>query len=207
MIPLEVVAPGGRCETPYRDRYEMLRVLLEQCDSSIVRMVETRVVHSRQEAVDHFVEKVREGLEGTVVKKADGVWFDGTSKDQVKLKMKAQCELRVKDFLPGEGKNAETFGSLLCVSECGAVEVAVHGFPDSLRKEIHENRETWINSIITAEFNDILYPSADKKSTKHSLFLPIFQDQRLDKTVADDLASIERQFKEAIDALALTLAA
>ncbi|HGP4208885.1 MULTISPECIES: hypothetical protein [Pseudomonas] len=151
------------------------------------------------------MEQLELGLEGTIIKKPEAIWFDGTSKDQVKLKLEAPCELEVVDFLPGKGANAKTFGSLLCKSSCGQLVVGVSGFKKKKREEIHLNRDTWRGMIITVRSNQIMRPK--KPGKPYSLFLPRFVEERLDKSVADDLVRIEEQFENAIRMAALGLAA
>lgn len=204
-IPLASIKKGGRCETPYKERFDTLSLRVARLDISDISMIETRIVYSLKEALDHYVEQLELGLEGTIVKKLEAIWFDSTSKEQIKLKLDAPCELEVIDFLPGKGVNAKTFGSLLCKSACGQLVVAVSGFSKKLREEIHLNRETWHGSIITVKSNQIMRPK--KPGKPYSLFLPRFVEQRLDKTGGDDLSRIEEQFENAIKMIALGAAA
>ncbi|EQL43579.1 hypothetical protein M770_31675 (plasmid) [Pseudomonas aeruginosa VRFPA03] len=205
LIPLTSVKKGGRCETPYKDRFGQLTALVTALAHSAISMIETRIVYSFQEAIDHYVEQLELGLEGTIIKKPEAIWFDGTSKDQIKLKLEAPCELEVVDFLPGKGANAKTFGSLLCKSACGQLVVGVSGFKKKKREEIHLNRDTWRGMIITVRSNQIMRPK--KPGKPYSLFLPRFVEERLDKSVADDLVRIKEQFESAIRMAALGMAA
>ncbi|WP_409286839.1 ATP-dependent DNA ligase [Pseudomonas guariconensis] len=204
-IPLESVKKSGRCETPYKERFSQLASLVEALGNSAISMIETRIVYSLSEALDHYSAQLELDLEGTILKKHEAVWFDGTSREQVKLKLDAPCELEVIDFLPGKGANAKTFGSLLCKSACGKLVVAVSGFTKKKREEIHLNRDTWLGMIITVKANQIMRPK--KPGKPYSLFLPRFVEERLDKTVADDLARIEEQFENAIKGVSLGIAA
>lgn len=204
-IPLSAVKTKGRCETPYKLRFEQLTQLVDELANPFIAMIETRVVYSLSEALEHYVEQLELDLEGTILKKPDAIWFDGTSKDQIKLKLTATCELEVTDFLPGKGANAKTFGSLLCKSSCGNLVVAVSGFKKKKREEIHLNRETWRGMIISVDSNQIM--RSKKPGKPHSLFLPRFVEERLDKRVADDLARIEEQFANAVKMVTLGAAA
>ncbi len=141
-------------------------------------------------------------LEGTIVKDPEMIWEDTTSKRQVKLKLKVQCEVRITGFKPGKAgaKHKDTFGSIEAMSECGELVVTCHGFSDKLRKELWDDREILVNKVMTIESNGIMPPSG--KKTTHSLFLPIFCEIRHDKTVADDLQKIREQFQNAIKNIA-----
>lgn len=196
-IPLEAVVPKGKYKVPYKDRFNSLNSQVATADKPNVRMTETRIVYSQAEAIAHYKEHRARKLEGTICKSGDAEWKDGTSKDQVKMKEEIDVELRVKGFNPGNGKNANTFGSLQCESDCGELEVNVSGFEDDQRKAIWADRENWPGKIITARSNTLLKPSTSKKSGKWSLFLPRFIEERLDKTEADTLQKIQDQFAAA----------
>jgi DNA ligase-1 len=104
----------------------------------------------------------------------------------------------VTGFVPGNGKNSDTFGSLTCTSSCGDLVVDVSGFTDAKRKELHERGEDLMGQVITVRANGVLYPSAS--NDRHSLFLPRFIEERLDKQEADSLGHIIDQFKAAAGA-------
>lgn len=200
-IPLSVVQPKGRHATHYVERLRALIAQLKRgaMHSAFLSLIDTRIVRSYEEALDHYREYLAKGKEGTVIKLKSAIWRDGTSKEQIKMKLEAECELRVVGFEPGNGKNAGTFGSLICLSECTQLEVCVSGISDALRLEIHNNRDAWLDSIITVRSNSIMKPS--KVGKPYSLFLPRFVERRHDKTKADNLVRIREQFDNAIKAV------
>jgi DNA ligase-1 len=176
--------------TPYRSRLARLRDHVSYCKD--VSLIETQLVTSYREAIEFYREARKLGKEGAVAKTLEGVWKSHTSKDQVKLKNESVCELRILDFLPGTGKNSDTFGSLLCVSECGELSAAVSGFTDAKRLEIYTNKEKWLNSIISVKFNEVI----NDKKLGWSLFSPRFEEERFDKNEADTLERIQQIVKE-----------
>ena len=152
-------------------------------------------VKSIAEAFAHYAEKLKEGKEGTVLKRLDMVWKDHTSPGQIKFKLTAPCELKVVGKTKGKGKNASTFGALMCESSCGLLKVNV----GSGLKDFHRHEE-WDDAIITVKFNGInLSNNLNKKA--HSLFLPVFVERRTDKSEADDLVRIQDQMQAAIDSI------
>lgn len=196
VIPVASAIPKGKCSQTYTQRFNTLKTMFS--NTTHINIIETRIVHSIEEAYEHYFEQLAKGLEGTIIKNPSGTWSDNTSKDQVKLKLEVQVELRVKGFIAGNGKNASTFGSLLCESECGLLETGVgSGITDNdgLRDALFTNPNT-IDSIITVKFNNIMPPT--KSNPKWSLFLPIFIEVRNDKTVADTLQKIQDQFESSI---------
>ena len=196
-IPLDEVKPKNTYNVPYKTRFSNLQLqLLRGPKLGNLELIRTRIVNSMAEANKHFAEMLAEGKEGTVLKERNAPWRDGTSKFQVKRKIDADCDLRVIGFEEGKGKNASLFGSLICTTSCESLQVSVSGISDKLRKEIHDNRDDWLGSVITVKFNTIMYPSEEGK--KHSLFLPRFVERRLDKSDEDSLQRVIEQYEAAI---------
>jgi DNA ligase-1 len=105
--------------------------------------------------------------------------------------------LVITGWRPGKNKNKDLFGSLICESSDGLLEVAVSGFTDGHRKEIFESIDSYIGTIMSVDSNMIMEPSRDGK--KWSLFLPRFAEFRKDKSEADSLDKIKEQFEAAIE--------
>lgn len=179
----------GKDTTPYKDRLKVVANL----KGTYIHPIETRVVHSEKEALDHYADMLAQGKEGTVIKNPTSIWKDGTSKDQVKVKVEAEVDLEVFGYVEGKGKNEKTFGSLSCRSSDGQVVVNVSGFTDSMRQAIWDNIEEWTSGkIVTVKANNLI----EDMNGRFSLFLPRFVEERLDKTEADDLTKITQIFKE-----------
>lgn len=200
MIPLACAVPGGRCEIPYRDRFETLEMLLGRYPESttqVVHLIEGEVVTSYAQAADHFRKVLARGLEGTVVKHPAMPWFDGDSKLQVKFKLEFEVDLRIKGFREGTaGKRTEaTFGAVLCETSCGQLEVGVSGFKRDLEQFLHENRDSVIGQVMTVRANDIVLPS--ESSTLFALSHPRVVELRRDKTEADSLDRVKAQLEAA----------
>lgn len=207
-IPLQYVVSKGKYDVPYSERFESLSEQLAevQISSSIgnLALVDTRIVHSMAEAYKHYGEMLAAGKEGTIIKDGNAIWRDGTSKQQVKLKLEAECDLVIVGFTEGNGKNKDTFGSIRCQTADGLLEVGVSGFKDKkqagipTRSEINDMRNELVGTIMTVRFNDIMYPSEEGKL--HSLFLPRFVEFRRDKDNADSLNRVIEQYEAAKDA-------
>lgn len=198
VISLESITRRGICKTPYSERYNQVVSVVEKLGRGLVRLIDTEIVYSLDEAYAVSARHIKNRKEGAVIKHPDGVWRDtgsSGSPDVVKLKMEAPCEMRITGLTPGKGKYAKTFGSIACTSECGQVEANVSGFSDKLRQDISNNPELFIGTIITVKFNDITKPN--KKTGKRSLYLCRFGDLRPDRTSADTLERIEQQFADA----------
>jgi DNA ligase-1 len=186
VIPKAQYVSKGKYNVPYSTRFK------ELSEFEDVRKVETRIVHSPKEAFEHYLEVISGGGEGTVIKSADGIWADGTSKDQVKVKIEAEVDLEVIGFREGNGKHASTFGSLTCRTSDGKLVTNVSGFKDEMRQRIFEEKWWELNKIVTVKANDIMYAT----NKEHALFLPRFVEERLDKKEADSFEKVEQIFKE-----------
>lgn len=196
-VPLANWVENGKDLTEYDERFETLAQQLAKIKghgwSGHIDLIETLPVSSLKEAKAEFKRRLLEGEEGVVLKHREGPWSDSTSPFQVKFKLEFEVELRVKGFSEGNGKNADLFGALECESECGQLQTNVPGIKDDLRKEINENRDDWMDAIITVKANGVLYGD-DAPTTHHgpaaSLYLPAFKGRRTDRTTADDLDRI-----------------
>lgn len=191
IVPSEFAIPDGRYSVSYKERFEALKKCLKKPMKSVI-LIPTRMVHSMKEAYAHYFELVMEGLEGSIIKNPAGDWFDGTSKDQIKLKVECDVDLEIEGFNPGNGKNAATFGSVAVKSSDNKLKVNVSGFSDADRLKIHKNRVALTGTIMTVKFNSILPPSGNSKF--YSLFLPRCVELRTDKSKADSLARVQEQF-------------
>lgn len=199
-VPLSAVQPKGRFETSYKQRLQGMRdafATMQELEADpLVGLVPMRIVHSMVEALVHYREMLESGKEGTIIKRLDSPWADGTSRGQVKLKLEVDVDLEVVGFNPGTGKNAKTFGSIIGRSSCGQLVVNVNARSDKSRADIHARREELKGTIMAVRFNDIMKPK--KPGELYSLFLPRLLELRQDKTTADSLERILAQFEAAV---------
>ena len=189
MLPLELYKPKANIDIPYLTRFADLSNLIGKCHS--VSVINSKFVNTLDEAFEYYRELVSKGYEGAILKHRDGGWKDTTSKFQVKMKVEADCDLIIKGFVAGNGKNTSTFGSISCESSDGTLKVDVSGFTDSMRLEIWNNKESYLDSIMAVTYNSIMPPT---NKEYYSLFLPRFLEFRQDKTVADSIDMIKDSF-------------
>ena len=178
-------------ETGYASRFKYLENQVGLTVPKKIKTSQTKRVENMNEAQTFFKKMLLEGKEGAVLKNLNSPWVNKRSKDQVKMKVEALCELKVVALEEGHGKHEGKLGSFLCSSECGNMLVSVgSGLSDEQRKTFWETN--MVGEIITVKYNDVI---DNEKSDKKSLFLPIFIEQRLDKTKANTLEEIEKQLK------------
>jgi DNA ligase-1 len=150
-------------------------------------MIEYIEIKSMREAYEHFQEVTKRGDEGTVIKTEDMVWKDGTSKQQLKVKLVISAEVRVTGFIEGKKgtKRELTFGSLMFENDEGTIKGSTSGFNDEMLELINNNRNDWLNKVIEVEFNNITKSSSSETyAFSHPRFIA---DRSNEKTNTDTL--------------------
>lgn len=200
MVPLEAVQTGKH-SLPYARRFTAIVTALKNSGAKSIKPIPTRICKTLRQALEHCKELVAQGKEGTVIKKPTMEWKDGTSKDQIKLKLTAECDLQVVGVLLGKKgtKNEHRAGSLSCVTSDGLLKVDVTVKNEKMRDDVDANQDNWVGSIIPVLFNDVMKPS--ESSDCHSLFLPRMAEAayRTDKSEPDSLERVYAQLDGAID--------
>jgi DNA ligase-1 len=175
-----------KCTVPYFDRIGVLMVRMSEVDNfqpiQLIRCIDSIPVDDIDQVNMLFKQALDNGEEGIILKNGDSPWEDKRSKYQVKMKAELEADLLVTEWNEGSGRIEGLMGSVTCVSADGKLEVSVgSGFNDEDRKMVAEDI---VGKIITVKYNEIIQ---DKNKNKKSLFLPIFEEIRLDKTKADIL--------------------
>ena len=176
--------------TRYSSRLATLNILLESRDVKSIRVIENKTVDTIEEAVQQVSKWMQQGLEGGVLKNLDGVFRDGTSLDQLKLKLVIDLEMRVTGFNDGKlgTKREGKVGSLQFVNDEGTITGSCSGFSDSELDDMTDNPGTYLNKVFTVQCNDLTQSSG---SDTWSLSHPRFIELRDDKNTTDTL---ERAF-------------
>tara|TARA_B110000495_G_C23036208_1_gene618923 strand:- start:2044 stop:3369 length:1326 start_codon:yes stop_codon:yes gene_type:complete len=185
MIPLKDFWKGI-CTIPYFDRVsvltERMNTVYNAQDEHLINVLSATPVDNQEQAEQIFQIALGEGEEGIIIKNGDSPWEDKRSKFQVKMKAELEIDLLVTDVIEGKGKAEGLIGSLSCKSKCGTLLVNVgSGLNDEDR---NRDPKEFIGKIVSVKYNEKI---KDKKSDTFSLFLPIFQELRLDKSEADNL--------------------
>lgn len=169
----------------YVDRLSKLKAALASFNFKHVKLIEYKVIKSMREAYEHFQEITKAGGEGTVIKAHDMLWKDGTSKQQLKVKLEIAIDVIITGFTPGNGKNEAYFGAITFENHEGTIKgkVGVSSMTEKMRNEIHAHRDEYIGKIMEVHCNDI---TIARGSETHSLSHPRFAAIR-DKNETDSL--------------------
>lgn len=180
-------------KTQYKDRFN--EVLKIQKDN--IRPIEYLIVENIQEALEYTSEVMQKGYEGSVLKNLDAVFKDGTSTDQLKLKLVIEADVRITGFTEGTGKNKGYFGAITFCNDEGTIQgqVGVSSMTEKLRNEIHTNRDSMIGKIMEVQFNDI---TRARGSDTWAFSHPRFIELRDDKDDADTLEKVFNNRKMAM---------
>lgn len=199
-IPLSAAVVKGKYTQPYVSRFNQLTGFVKEVDSGLVQVIEHEIVYSYAEAMAHYKKILARGLEGTVVKHPQAIWKDGDSKDQVKLKLEVDVDLKIVGFNPGTpGTRTEhTFGSVILRSADDKLEVSAAGFKRDMEQYLHENRDSVLGMIMAVRANEVSPPC--ETNEMYSLYHPRVIELRRDKTEADSLDHVLAQFEAAVAA-------
>jgi len=203
MIPIDEWT-AGKSSQPYSETYKKLCKVVPNLNYSF-RIVDTREVETVDEIVEHFKSNVSKGLEGSVVKNKDSVWKDGTSTDQVKIKLVFEVDLVVTDVLEGDkGKKYENMlGRITAKTSDGLLVTDVGGgFKDSEREAFYKDPSKIVGKIVTVKACDI---SKSDENEYFTLSNPRFIEIRKDKNEADSFERVKEQKEASVRSLEIIL--
>lgn len=179
--------------TSYKDRWDKLCSIMSNFSVSSdsfghIRLIEHKEVNNIREAMEQTSVWMNHGLEGGILKDYSGLFRDGTSPHQLKLKLKIDAEVRITGFIEGKPgtKREETFGSISFETDDGEVKGQTSGFTDDQLEDFNSRREELIGQIMTVEFNDL---TKGRDNDYYALSHPRFIELRPDR---DDTDTIER---------------
>lgn len=174
-------------KTPYNTRLKNLENVLfgNEQTSSMVSIIENREVNTFEEAMEHFKEILGREEEGTILKAQTGEWKDGKPVWQIKLKLELALDLVITGFNYGTKgtKNEHVVSSLNAETSCGLLKTRPQGLTEELMKEITENQDNLLGTIIEVKCSGLSFDNTGA----YSLLYPAFKHFRDDKGTANSL--------------------
>lgn len=170
----------------YDERFETLTKTLETLGSSLVHVVPSLRVDNIKDALKVTSDWMNKGLEGGVLKSSKMKFKNGTSKEQLKIKLKVDVEVRCTGFLEGtkgtkyEGKNKV----ITFENDEGTIKGQCSGMTDSMVDEVTKNPEKYIGKVLSVQFNDLTKAEGHEY---YALSHPRFAEWRDDKDETDTL--------------------
>jgi DNA ligase-1 len=175
--------------TPYHQRLQTLLSIVGEELSPIpvnINVIETHVINTIGEAMQHCVAWMEAGLEGGVWKDKDAIFRDGTSPQQEKMKLEIDAEVRIVGFKPGSvgTKREGKIGSIEFATDDGQVKGFASGFSDAELDDMDTRRDEIMGMIMEVTCNDI---TKGRSNDHYALSHPRFVELRSDKTETDTL--------------------
>ena len=170
----------------YDLRLADLQYYIEQLGSELVHVVPTYRVYNPDGALKIVSKWMNEGLEGGVLKSFNMKFKNGTSKEQLKIKLKVDVEVRCTGFIEGtkgtkyEGKNKV----ITFENDEGTIKGQCSGMTDSMVEEVTKNPEKYIGKVLSVQFNDLTKAEGHEY---YALSHPRFMEWRDDKDETDSL--------------------
>ena len=175
---------------PYKDRLTKLREILDsdECKENNINVIEMIECTSLDEAMKWTSEKMKLKFEGSIVKDKNMLFKDGTSKQQLKVKLKIELDLRILGFVEGNkgSKNEEYFSAIIVENDEGTIksQIGVSSMTEDERDWFHENRETVTGKVLEVQANDL---SVSSTSGIYKLSHPRYMCMKDDKNETDTL--------------------
>lgn len=141
----------------YDERFETLTKTLETLNSSLVHVVPSLRVDNIKDALKITSDWMNKGLEGGVLKSSKMKFKNGTSKEQLKIKLKVDVEVRCTGFLEGtKGTKYEGMNKVITFeNDEGTIKGQCSGMTDSMVEEVTKNPEKYIGKVLSVQFNDL----------------------------------------------------
>ena len=178
----------GECLLTYDIRFKILNSVVEASQTNKIKVVESKVIYSKEEALQQYNENLEKGLEGCILKNPNAIWSSKRSNDYLKLKNESTADLVVIGYNMGAfgTQFAGMLGSLICETSDGLLRVNVGSGFKHLKGE-RDDPNFYIGKIVEVKYNEII---SSKNSKTKSLFLPIYSCIREDKIVANTLKEL-----------------
>lgn len=175
---------AGLDTTALKVRSEILEAEIKPFDK--IHMIEAHVVNNLEEAQVVFNDYLVQNEEGIILKQFNSPWEDKRSKNQLKFKAELDADLLCIGWEYGKGKNANKVGNLILTTSDGLIETSCGSGMTDVDRE--KDGDWYVGKIIEIVYNERIKSSGSKKE---SLFLPIFQTVREDKTVANSSGELK----------------
>jgi hypothetical protein len=183
---------GEGAIVPYEERWNELKRIYKEVNPQFIKLIEKKEVSTYEEAMKYLAEKLEEKEEGIVLKTKDGVWCNKKPSYQLKLKLEFEVEMRIVGFNKGKKgtKNENWYSSLQVESEDGIMKVEPGGMKESIMKDITENCEKYLNTIVTVKANGLTLNKQGGRSLFHPRVVAFRHDKEVANTI-DEIKSVE----------------
>ena len=194
--PFEYTQAGKKdkknpCTVQYVDRFRMLRDIMSNQTPSNVSIIPFKFVDTLKDALEACSTWMNQGFEGAILKDLEGTFKDGTSKQQLKLKLQIDAEVRITGFTEGSKgtKREGKIGAIEFANDEGTIKGRTSGFSDEQLDYFTENQAMLMGKVMTVQFNDL---TKAEGNDYYALSHPRFIEIRDDKDETDTLAKVQK---------------
>ena len=143
----------ANCSLPFSERLDLLESILANCPPK-VKLVPTKLLESKDQAMELFAECVEQGDEGLILRNIDGLYKPGhRSTDLQKYKEFCDSEFTIVGLVEGVGKEkgaavyvCETNGKTFLARPRGTYEE---------RQKIFKNKKKYIGEKVTVRYQQL----------------------------------------------------
>jgi len=156
---------------PLNERKDLLKSIITPNEH--VKIVDYRILKTKQQVLDELDYQIEEGYEGLVLKNPNSYYEYGKSNDWVKVKKMDTYDATIVNLLEGTGKYKNMLGKFEIELENGKKQFCGSGLSDEDRLTFWNNKDKLIGKTIELKYQDI---------TKDGLLrFPIYVQIRDDK--------------------------
>ena len=186
------------CTVLYVDRFRKLGDILVDKKPKNVSVIPFMYVKTLKDALEACSSWMTQGFEGAILKDLEGVYKDGTSKHQLKLKLEIDAEVRITGFTEGSKgtKREGKIGAIEFANDEGTIKGRTSGFSDDQLDYFTANKEELLGCIMTVQFNDL---TKAEGNDYYALSHPRFIEIRNDKDETDTLEKVLKLREMAMD--------
>lgn len=177
-------------KTPYDERFATLEKILKDKQPTRIQLVESREVETMEDVMEHFLDALNRGLEGTILKDNKGEWKNGKPSYQVKFKLEMNIDLKIVGFEYGEKgkKNEHVISTLMLESSCGLLKTNPSGMTEKMMADVTARQKELLGTIVEIRCCGLSKNSKGEWSTAH----PSIEELRTDKKTYDSLESAKK---------------
>ncbi len=123
-----------------------------QCPN--ISIVQHYTVRDENEALDMYEQAKANGYEGLMLKREDGMAFDGRNYDWMKIKPKDTVDVKVISIAEGKGKNELRVGALVCDFGGNTIRVG-GGLSDDQRDRWFSDPDLIVGKMIEVDYMEL----------------------------------------------------
>ena len=167
-----------QCDLSYASRRAQLQTLFDKCEFKYFELLPILYNGSDTSKITEILnEQTAAGEEGIMINLWEAPYEFKRTNNLLKVKKFDTCDLRVISFEEGLGKFAGMLGAFVCEYKGNQVKVG-SGLTDELRKDVWNNKDKYLNTIIEVSY----FEETQDANGIPSLRFPTFKDFRFDKT-------------------------